>query len=234
MQSANLQRRGQRNRPGYALLLMLLLAVVIGMVIYYFALSPSIDRETARKQKQSPDKYPWVEEFRLRKRGEEAKQRPSAKQPNIRGTFRLGAEVRQEGKDRGTIQMLINPDGTVEGTWRADYSTRAPRIDYTVMNAKFKGNTDPSKIYSDENGEDLSKLYIITKGNFLILETDFETGKVRNLVGYIYVTGWIGPDYKAFGQLHITSDKINQTIFQWSTWPIKLIPSNIAGASIVN
>ena len=68
----------------------------------------------------------------------------------------------------------------------------------------------------------------------MILETDFETGKVRNLVGYIYVTGWIGPDYKAFGQLHITSDKINQTIFQWSTWPIKLIPSNIAGASIVN
>jgi len=195
---------------------MLLLVVVIGMVIYYFALSPPIDRETSRMQKQFPDKYPWVEEFRLRKRGEEAKQRPSAKQPNIRGTFRLEAEVRQEGKGRGTIQMLIKPDGTVEGTWLADYRTRAPKIDYTVINAKFKGNTDPSKIYKNEYGEDPTKLYIITKGNFLILETNFETGKVRNLVGYIYVTGWIGPDYKTFGQLHITSDKINQTIFQWA------------------
>jgi hypothetical protein len=213
---------------------MLLLVVVIGMVIYYFALSPPIDRKTSRMQKQFPDKYPWVEEFRLRKRGEEAKERPSAKQPNIREAFRLEAEAREEGKGRGTIQMLINPDGTVEGTWRADYRTRAPKIDYTVINAKFKGNTDPSKIYSDENGEDLSKLYIITKGNFLILETNFETGKVRNLFGYIYVTGWIDPDYKAFGQLHITSDKINQTIFQWSTLAIQLIPSNIAGASIVN
>lgn len=223
MQSAYLQRRGQRDRAGYALLLMLLLVVVIGMVIYYFALSPPMDRETSRMQKQFPDKYPWVEEFRLRKRGEEAQERPSAKQPNIIEAIRLGAEVREEGKGRGTIQMLINPDGTVEGTWRADYRTRAPKIDYTVINAKFKGNTDPSKIYSDERGEDLSKLYIITKGNFLILETNFETGKVRNLVGYIYVTGWIGPDYKAFGQLHITSDKKKQTIFQWNTLAIKLI-----------
>jgi len=226
MQSANLQGRGQRNRASYALLLMLLLVVVIGMVIYYFALSPQIDRETSRMQKQLPDKYPWVEEFRLRKDGEEAKERSSAKQPNIQVTSRLEAEVREDGKDRGTIQMLIHADGTVEGTWRADYRTRAPKIDYTVINAKFKGNTDPSKIYSDENGEDLSKLYIITKGNFLILETNFETGKVRNLVGYIYVTGWIGTDYKAFGKLHITSDKKEQTIFQWSTLAIKLIQSN--------
>jgi hypothetical protein len=223
MQFIDLQGRGQRNRPAYALLLSLLLAVVIGIVIYYFALSTPMDRETARKQKQSPDKYPWVEEFRLRKHGKEAQERPSAKQPNIREAILLEAEVKEKGKNRGTIQMIIRPDGTIEGTWLADYRTRVPKIDYTVINAKFKGNTDPSKIYKNENGEDPTKLYIITKGNFLILETNFETGKARNLVGYIYVTGWIGPDYSAFGQLHITSDKINQTIFQWSKWAIQLI-----------
>lgn len=118
--------------------------------------------------------------------------------------------------------MVINPDGTVEGMWSADYGIRSPRKDCTVMKANFTGNTDPSKIYTDENGEDPSKLFITTKGNFLILETDFETGKARKLVGYIYVTGWLAPDYTTFGRLHLTTDKRTQTIFRWAGMEVQL------------
>jgi len=216
MKAALLQALSKKNRHGYGLLLMLLIVIAIGMLIYYYTLGPPIDKKTTREQQQSPDKYPWVQEFRLRKKGQQAQQQPSADQPNITKTIRIAGLVKDENKDRGRIEMLIRPDGTVEGVWGADYGVKSPRRDYTVMKADFKGNTDPSKIYADENGEDPTKLFIITKGQFLILETDFETGEAHKRAGYIYVVGWLGPDFKAFGRLHLTEDKSTQTIFQWS------------------
>jgi hypothetical protein len=83
------------------------------------------------------------------------------------------------------------------------------------MMGDFKGNTDPSKIYSDEEGEDRSLLFVICKGKFLILESNMDTGKVRKVTGYIYVVGWIAPDLSAFGRIHLTSDKKTQQIFDW-------------------
>jgi len=214
MQAVHLECRFRGNRPGIVLLMMLLLVIVLGVLVYFFGIRPE-DRKTRRMQEKSPDKYPWVEEFRLHKPGEETQQLPSAKQPDITETIILKGKVNQERDERGKIAMIITPDGTVDGSWGADYSTASPRIDCTVMSAKFKGNTDPSKIYSDEYGEDLSKLYIITKGKYLILETNFDTGKVRKLSGYIYVTGWIDPGYFAFGRLHLTADKRSQIIYEW-------------------
>jgi hypothetical protein len=149
---------------------MLLIVVAIGMLIYYFALSP-VDRKTGREQKKSPDKYPWVEEWRIkdRKGGDASEQPTSEYQPKITKLLEFRANVQEERNDRGLISLAILPDGTIEGGWTAEYDTLSPRMNYTVVNASFKGNTDPSKIYSDADGEDKSKLFFITKGNFLIL-----------------------------------------------------------------
>jgi hypothetical protein len=226
MRANPLQEQADGKHRGYALL-MLLIVIALGMLIYYFALYPSIDRKPTAEQMKSPDEYPWVEEFRLRKRGQKAQHSPSPEQPNITEAIRLAGRVRHEEKERGTIEMVIKPDGTVEGTWMADYGVKSPRRDYTVMKADFKGNTDPSKIYAGEESEDPSKLFMITRGNFLILETDYETGEARKVAGYIYVVGWLAPDHAAFGRLHLTTDKRTQTIFEWAGKPAALFPFSL-------
>ena len=221
MRAIRRQSRGQvPNRPAFALL-MLLIVVAIGMLIYYFALSP-VDRKTAREQKKSPDEYPWVEEWRIkdRKGGDAAEQPTSEDQPKIREILEYSVNVQEQRNDRGLVNLTILPDGRVEGGWVAEYDTLSPRMNYTVVKAGFKGNTDPSKIYSDADGEDKSKLFFITKGNFLILETNFDNGIVRNVIGNIYVTGWINPDYSITGKITITSDKKSLQAFHWQGEPL--------------
>jgi hypothetical protein len=85
-----------------------------------------------------------------------------------------------------------------------------------IINANFKGNIDPSKIYSDEDGEDPSKLYFITRGKYLTLETNYETNKVRKINGQIYVVGWLTSEFTAFGQIHMTPNKKTQRIYKWA------------------
>ena len=219
MQSAHLQRCPQRNRPGLVLLMMLLLVIVLGVLVYFFGIYPE-DKETMRIQEQSPEKYPWVEEWRIehpgrRKPRQHVQEGLSEEQPNFTETIQFMAKVWEQGKERGGISMAIHPDGTVEGGWGADYDSISPRMHRLVIKGAFKGNTDPSKIYTDEEGEDQSKLYFITKGTYLILETNFETSKVRKIIGNIYVVGWLSPDLSAFGRVHITPDKKTQEIYEW-------------------
>jgi len=219
MQAAHLQDQEQRKRSGIVLLMMLLLVIVLGVMVYFFKMYPQ-DRETKRIQEQSPDKYPWVEEWRIEHLGRHkprghVQQALSDEQPDVTETIQFRAKVWEQGDDRGQILMAIHPDGTVEGGWGADYETISPRVHYSVINAAFKGNTDPSKVYTDEGGIDRSKLYIITKGKYLILETNYETNKVRKIEGNIYVVCWLSPDLSAFGRLHITPDKKTQKIYEW-------------------
>ena len=199
--------------------MMLLLVIVLGVLVYFFGIYPE-DRETRRIKKQSPDKYPWVEEWRiehlgLRKPRDHEERELSDEQPNITETIQFKAKLKQQSDERGQIYFLINPDGTVKGSWSADYDTISPRMHCIVMKGDFKGNTDPSKVYTDEDGEDPSKLYIITKGKFLMLETNFETSRVRKIIGNIYLVGWLSSDLSAFGRLHISPDKKTQEIYEW-------------------
>jgi hypothetical protein len=196
-------------------LLMLLIVVVLGMLIYFYSMGGSIDKPPTPEQLANPDEYPWVEENRLWKDGQEGQYLPSAEQADISGGVEILADVKDGQYARGSLRLPIRPDGSIKGGWVADYGTVSPRIDYTVMKGDFKGNIDPSKIYSDEIGEDQSLLFVICRGMFLILESNMETNEVRKVTGYIYVVGWIEPDLSAFGRIHITSDKQTQRIFDW-------------------
>ena len=224
MQAVYLRRSVQKaNRPAFALL-MLLIVVAIGMLIYYFALYP-VDRKAAREQKQSPDKYPWVEEWRIkgsrmRKPRNAAEQAPSEEQPKITEILLFKADAKQQRDDRGQISLTIAPDGIAEGYWTGEYDTGSPHMNCVVVSANFKGNTDPSKVYSDQEGRDRSKLYFITKGKYLILETNFENSQVRNVGGHIYVTGWISDDYSITGKITITPDKKTLQSFNWQASPL--------------
>lgn len=213
MQSAHLQGLLRRNRSGYVLLLMLLLIIVLGALIW---LDPSA---LFQKSTDSSGKLlPWKEQFRLLTPGEEAKA-PSEQQPVIRKFLQFNAEAKQHDEPRGKISLIIKPDGKVEGGWAAEYNP-SPQLNYLVMGARFKGNIDPSKVYSDENGQDRSKLYFIAKGKFIILETRLKSGRVRSVKGHIYVTGWMDPQYNTTGEITITSDKRSFERFTWQARPL--------------
>ena len=81
------------------------------------------------------------------------------------------------------------------------------------MGRSFDGTIDPQEIFSDIKGEDNSKLFFITKGGFTILETNNKTGIVRNLMGSVYMRGWLAKDNSIKGELIITSDERNFYLF---------------------
>jgi len=204
MESVHSKCRLEGNRCGIVLLAMLLIIVVIGVLVWFdpFALSGSSDPE-----------MPWNQLNRIVKRGEEVPA-PSAEQASITRALVFEAEAKQESAKRGKISMALRADGRIKGGWGGDYEPR-PNVHWQVMGSEFTGNIDPSKIYKDNYGEDRSQLYFITKGKFIILETNSETRKVRSVKGHIYVTGWLDTEYNATGEIIITSDKKSYKTFSW-------------------
>jgi hypothetical protein len=183
---------------------MLLLIVVFGALIWF---------DPMALIKSSDSGMPWNEEFRLVRAGEEVRQ-PNEGQPKILDNLRFPAKIVKDGEARGGISLYILTDGRIKGTWGGTYKPE-PDIMWEVTGSRFKGNIDPSKIYSDEDGEDPTKLYFIGKGQFLILETNSKSGKVKAAKGAIYVTGWLDNEYYAVGKVTITSDKKSYWEYYW-------------------
>ena len=79
----------------------------------------------------------------------------------------------------------------------------------------FEGNIVPDKVYIDEEGEDLSELFFLARGQFLILETNNDSGRVRSIMGGAYVRGWIGVENDVSGEIIITADQKNFDRYRW-------------------
>lgn len=204
MRDTGLKRLLHAKRRGLVLLIMLLLIVVFCGIIWLdpFAL-----------MKGQKGNMPWNEEDRLVRPGEAIKP-PKEGQPKISDNLLFAAETMQNDEKAGKVEIYVLTDGRIRGGWGGEYNPK-PKIMWEVFEGDFKGNIDPSKIYSDENGEDRSKLYFIARGNFLILETNSDSGIVRNLKGKIYVTGWLDQEYTASGNVVITSDKKSYESYNW-------------------
>lgn len=216
-------RKTKNNRPAYALL-GTLIAIAVGMLIYYFTFY-RMDSETYHQQLSSPEDYPWVDEWRIRgsdmprpQGQDQASLAPE--QPHITESLKLKTRVSEDKKNRGSILIFLEPDGSILGGWSGDYNTQSLNsqipINHVINFADFEGNIDPAKIYQDEKGEDPSKLFFITKGKLSLLETNMDNNRVRHVMGLIYVVGWISSDFSVAGRVHITSDKKSQRIYQFS------------------
>ena len=120
--------------------------------------------------------------------------------------FQGNAQVKGSLEPRGEIYLLIRPDGTVTGQWHG-YYYKARKIHYDIIGANFVGSIYSSNIYSDQNGQDPSKLYFLTRGKYLMQETNPDRRRVTNKGGYNYVRGWIGTDYKVTGEITITPNE---------------------------
>jgi len=205
------------NRGGYALLLMLLLTFVIVAVIWLGLLGP---------EPIGDPNLPWNQEERLVE-ADEPVLPPTEEQPKLTRFLEFAAipfrgepgEVDAFSDSRGRIEMTISPDGRIKGGWSADYNP-TDEVNYSVIGAGFSGNIDSSNVYSDENGQDPSRLYFIAKGQLSILKTNLKSNRVSRLGGYIYVTGWLDHQYNIVGDLTVTSDKRTYQFFLWTAGPL--------------
>ena len=199
-------------RGGYILLLMILLTFVIGAVIWLGISKP---------EPVVDPNMPWNQEERLVE-GDEPVPPPTEEQPKLTGFLKFIAipfhgefgQVDARRDSRGRLEMTINPAGRVLGGWSADYNP-TDEVNYSVIGAGFSGNIDSSNVYSDENGEDPSKLYFISKGRLSILKTNLKSNRVSRLGGTIYVTGWLDHQYNIVGDLTITSGRKTYQSFYW-------------------
>ena len=205
---------------GFILLMLLLIGVVVGIAFYFIVLVPADVRDAAaiEMQKENPERYPWVEEERLAVPKKSIPSPVSDEQPTIPKTIYYTARINDSNDNpRGSMALSIDPDGILKGSWGGEYDTASPRMNYSIVFCKFKGNIDPSKIYEDENGQDMSRLFFIAKGEVVMLVTNFESGKVYREKSFIYVNGWIDRNYHAAGRIVITANKADSEMFVWES-----------------
>jgi hypothetical protein len=183
---------------------MILIVCIIGVFIWFdpMALIPG-----------SGSGMPWNEERRLVYPGEKVKQ-PKEGQPKILENLYFEGELTENNDIKGKVMLLILTDGRIGGVWTGKYNPESD-ITWEVAGSGFKGNIDPTKIYSDKDGEDPNKLYFIAKGDSLILVINSKTDKIKTAIGLIYVTGWLDNEYNAVGKVTITSNKKDYWEYYW-------------------
>jgi hypothetical protein len=147
--------------------------------------------------------------------GGEVKQ-PKDGQPKISDNLVFAGAMVENGEVKGEVGVFILTDGRIKGVWTSKYNPE-PDITWEVMGSRFNGNIDPTKIYSDKDGEDPRKLYFIAKGKALIMVTDSKTDKIKTATAAIYVTGWLDNEYNAVGKVTITSDKKTYWEYYWQS-----------------
>jgi len=189
--------------------IVLVLYVVYTQNIFHHFAGTETDRYT------DPNAYPWEESHLfiydvLDGYDMGGRRPPFPDQPPLKEGLRYITNVYAGNEPRGKINLLVWPDGDISGSWTAAYGVKTDRNRYyeTVQESRqgektntFKGNTAPLKIYKDDRGEDKSKLYFITKGEFLL----HERREDQTITGTIYVTGWVDKNYNAEGELFLLS-----------------------------
>ncbi len=197
---------------GGSVILVVLMAIVIGMLIYYMSIStifaPSLNRGRVAVWR------PWLEEERILG-PDKIIAMPEPPKPTIKAPINLVAAVTRNDADRGAMTLSFDVDGTVKGKWRCSYSHGEQ--DYAYDSA-FAGNIDVDVAYASEDGQyDKSLLYFITKGRYTQQSTNAATQEQTRQDGEIYITGYLAPDHSASGLITITTDRKWSVTYDWKT-----------------
>jgi len=182
------------------ILLATLAALVILMLLYFIDVRGIFHPDTSKAYKE-PELKPWELAEKCIKPSGVSIDLPLGPKPVIEDRYVYRCEVMRNGQKRGTAEIVIKPDGRVEGKWQCSYSNQQTVYSY---NAEFAGNIDRTITFKDTNGsEDESKLFIIAEGRC----TKTCSADTSAQKGAIYLTGWVGSDYSLTGKLTITTDK---------------------------
>ncbi len=207
------------NKPGYAFLLILIPLAVIVCIYAYQSFSIKLLPENP----QDPEYRPWKDEKLIVDKNRPLKNPPKDNQVKLNENLRYSIKVTEGKKERGEITLFLSKEGKITGSWSAEFR-HTEDIHNQVIACTFSGNVDSSKIYKPMNEpENPEKLFMITEGNFNILETHDDSGRVKNASGDIYLTGWIKPDLYAQGKLYLTADKKHSRIYKWKSTAVEEI-----------
>lgn len=202
MRAIHIRSGLRRNRGDSYLWILVLIACLVFIVIFLkWYLKSSV---------QDPDLHDYPEawkEWSVREASKKPSQEPSAVQPDISEGVKIETNLsdKESGEPRGEMILFVGPDGGVAGNWNGLYHKGESRS-YQILNGGFGGRVYPAKVYRSESGRvDPTMLYIMAKGEYLVLETDTTKGGVENITGDIYLRGWLSPDYVLTGEVTITS-----------------------------
>ena len=208
-------QKSANNKNGYVLLI-LLLAVVIIAILYM------IDLTAMFGPTEKIDPYaerPWFEEKRLL--AEESfpvKQTGKGGKVVIDNKTVLKGTVYHKEEERGSIEIVAEPNGKVFGKWSCQYQYTNSSY---ANSAEFTGNIDPTKTYQDKTGKNKQPLYFIAKGKYQQTKTDITTGSQWTAKETIYVIGWIHKDNSAKGKLFLMTADGGNAEYGWQTNPTK-------------
>jgi hypothetical protein len=163
---------------------------------------------------------PWNEYERILSNGPITEIHLSEDRPQLDNILRYKTEVEQDEQPRGEINVLISSDGSVKGLWNGEYD-QPDGAHCQVMASNFTGSVIPDRRYTENSVRDSTKLYFFAAGAYNLFETEQSTRKQRSLSGFIYVRGWLDPNYLAVGELIITRDKKVCETFLWVSSPAK-------------
>lgn len=209
------KRSSGKNRRGSAVTAFIVIVVFI-VIVFIIKSTVNFGLPICENPASSHQILPWQEAHRIVSSGETPNTEVSDEQPAIDQRTVISATIKQSNT-AGDFYFTIGSNGTVTGTWNADYNKGdKPRMNY-VMKAKFKGNIDPDNIYFDENGEDPGKLFMIAKGEIYIMVSNFDTESVHHNVQDIWVSGWIDKDLKAEGEMVLITGRKTYQIFNWKS-----------------
>jgi hypothetical protein len=204
-----------KNKNGYVLI-MLLVVIAIGMMIYYADMMWIGGGQTVKQEK--PEEQPWKDESLINDPNHPAR---AAKKPAVNSTkpiistpLALKGAVASKDADRGQVVFIIQPNGTIDGNWQCQYSYTHSAYEIAAM---FKGNTDTTQNAPD----DVSKLYLVAKGEFVQKATNLDSGEVTETTGTAYFSGWLGSNLTASGTLSITTNKKWHADYTWTANTVK-------------
>lgn len=192
----------RKNRGRSSILALFLIACLVCIVIFL--------KWYLKSAVQDPDLHDYPEawkEWSVRESSKKPVQEPSSEQPDISEGIKFDTHLSENNskEPRGEMILFVGHGGGVAGNWNGLYHKGQSRS-FQIINGGFGGRVHPAKIYRGENGkEDPTMLYLMAKGEFLVLETDTNKGSVKRITGDIYVRGWLSPDYVLTGEVTITS-----------------------------
>ena len=203
MQSTRLYPAQNGKRRGNTLVLIIIIAIIaVGALMFINAATSDPTGPVLQ--------CPWVESSRIAE-SPAAINLPTDSQISLENEINLTVSIlSEENENRGRLQLLIMPDGTVGATWNAKYKEGDLEKEFS---ANLGGNVDATLLYESDRGTDDSRLFFIAEGRFMLQA--FTQGNARVGGGDAYVVGWIGKDLSAHGTLVLAPDKRNTKIYKW-------------------
>ncbi len=188
----------KRFRSNGSALLLVLVAVAIILVLMAVQMRTLFIPQGASPLPTGIEHYPWrLDEF-LVAEGETIKL-PRSPKPTLDEAVSLNAAVSRDGLPRGNVSITFGTDGRIQAAWESQYESSGKS--HTIT-AEMTGNIVVKKTYTDDNGKDKSRLFLVAKGRYQKQAMSAETTSSPEK-GDAWLSGWLKPDLTAEGHISI-------------------------------